>query len=86
VLKIMLMFINLPLSYALLAIGKERQLTACTAAATALNVAANFALVPGYGRIGAAIASVMADVVLLVGYGLCLLWLRRGECYFRNGS
>jgi O-antigen/teichoic acid export membrane protein len=80
VFKIFLMFANLPISYALIAIGQERQATLWAAISAASNILANYLLVPAFGIIGAATASVLAETLFFFGPAGRILWL------FRAGS
>jgi O-antigen/teichoic acid export membrane protein len=65
----------LPLSYAngltqyvLIAAGRQRLLTAAFLAALVFNVAANLALIPRYGYVGAAWVTVASEIVLLIPF------------------
>jgi O-antigen/teichoic acid export membrane protein len=80
VFKIFLMFANLPISYALIAIGEERQATLWAAISAAANILANYLLVPIYGSAGSAVASVLAEALFFFGPAGRILWL------FRAGS
>jgi O-antigen/teichoic acid export membrane protein len=80
VFKIFLMFANLPISYALIAIGEERQATLWAAISAAANILANYFLVPIYGIAGSAVASVLAEALFFFGPAGRILWL------FRAGS
>jgi O-antigen/teichoic acid export membrane protein len=67
----------LPLSYAngltqyvLIAANRQRLLTLAFVAALVFNLAANFALIPRFGYVGAAWVTVLSEVVLLVPFSL----------------
>ncbi len=67
----------LPLSYAngltqylLIAAGRQRPLTVAFLAALAFNLAANLALIPRFGYVGAAWVTVLSEVVLLIPFQL----------------
>ncbi len=62
---LLLVFINWFLSYVLISSGKEKFNTICLVVATIVNIAANYALIPGYAHIGAAIATIISEVVLI---------------------
>lgn len=79
VIKIFLMFINLPVSYTLIAMREERQATLWAAISAAANILANYLLVPAYGSSGSAVASVLAEVLFFIGPAGRILWLFRAS-------
>jgi O-antigen/teichoic acid export membrane protein len=54
--------------YVLIAAGKQRLLTAAFAAALVFNVVANIVMIPRFSYIGAAIVTVVSEIVLLVPF------------------
>jgi O-antigen/teichoic acid export membrane protein len=54
--------------YVLIAAGKQRVLTAAFAAALVFNVAANLIMIPRFSYIGAALVTVVSELVLLVPF------------------
>jgi len=61
-------FANGLTQYVLIALGRQRLLTLVFAAAVAFNVGANALLIPRWGYIGAAVVTVLSEVVLLVPF------------------
>ncbi|MBI4492426.1 MAG: flippase [Chloroflexi bacterium] len=68
-----LSFANGLTQYVLIALDRQRVLTLSFALATAFNVAANLYLIPRYSYLGAAIATILSEVVLLGPFWLALL-------------
>lgn len=58
----MIGFLNMAQSNTLTAIDKQRQATSSTVAGAIVNMILNFLLIPGFGFIGAAIATVIAEI------------------------
>ena len=63
-----LSFTNGLTQYVLIAVGRQRFLTVAFLTALAFNVAANLALIPRYGFVGAAGVTVASEVVLLLPF------------------
>ncbi len=78
VLKIFFIFLSLPLSYMLIAVGEERKMTGILAVSALCSITINLLLAPGYGRYGAALASVASEVLLFGGYAF-RLWRLLGR-------
>ncbi|MGI9149492.1 MAG: flippase [Chloroflexota bacterium] len=83
----------LPLSYAngltqyvLIAAGRQRLLTAAFVAALVFNVAANLALIPRFGYIGAAWVTVASELVLLVPFGWAVRKVAPGVSLLREAQ
>ncbi len=68
-----LSFTNGLLQYVLIAVGRQRAVTAAFVVGAAFNLAANLALIPRYGYVAAAVVTVLSEAVLL---GPFLLGLR----------
>ena len=77
VLKIFFMFLALPLSYTLIAVGDERNMTGILALSALSSITINLLLVPLYGRHGSAMATVVSEVLLFLGYTYRLWRLER---------
>jgi O-antigen/teichoic acid export membrane protein len=58
-------FVNGVTQYVLIAVDRQRFLTVAFAVATAFNLAANLLLIPRWGYLGAALVTVLSEVVLL---------------------
>lgn len=67
------MYVNAVLTHALIAVGRAWWQAAAMGVALLANVALNVVLIPDHGPTGAAAASVVAEVALLIG---CLMALR----------
>ncbi len=67
-------FVNGVTQYVLIALDKQRLITRAFALTLVFNVVANLALVPWLGIYGAAIVTVLSEIVLLVPF---VLWIRR---------
>ncbi|MGA7730964.1 MAG: polysaccharide biosynthesis C-terminal domain-containing protein, partial [Chloroflexia bacterium] len=67
-------FVNGVTQYVLIALDRQRLITRAFALTLVFNVAANLALVPVLGIYGAAIVTVLSEVVLLVPF---VVWVRR---------
>jgi O-antigen/teichoic acid export membrane protein len=67
-------FVNGVTQYVLIALDKQRLITRAFALTLVFNVAANLALVPWLGIYGAAVVTVLSEVVLLVPF---LWWMGR---------
>lgn len=63
-----LSFCNGLTQYVLIAVGRQRFLTPVFLGAFAFNLAANVVLVPRYGLVGAALVTVLSELVLLVPF------------------
>ncbi len=61
-----LVFVNVNLGPILLVAGEDRRYALAVSIAAALNVALNFALIPSLGTSGAALATIAAEVAVLV--------------------
>jgi O-antigen/teichoic acid export membrane protein len=59
-------FVSINATHVLLAIGGERDFAVAVTAGAVLNVALNFALIPGLGPTGAALATLAAEAMVLV--------------------
>jgi O-antigen/teichoic acid export membrane protein len=68
-----MIFINSLQGNMLIALGKQKQLVYITGAAAVVNVGLNFLAIPRYGMLGAALTTVLAE---LVAGGSCLYILR----------
>lgn len=58
-------FANAPFGFLMIARGQDRQYMQATVVGALLNVVANFLLIPAFGMLGAAIATILAEVVVL---------------------
>jgi O-antigen/teichoic acid export membrane protein len=67
------MYLNALVTHGLIAVGRSWHVAVAMAAALAVNVAVNLALIPATGATGAAIATVAAEATLLVVGGLGLV-------------
>lgn len=65
-----LSFANGLTQYALVAAGQQRTITAAFAAAVVFNVGANLAAIPIWGYRGAAVVTVLSEVVLAIPFGI----------------
>ncbi len=65
-------FLNAMFQHVLISIDRLRTIAISFVAATALNLALNLALLPVFGIVAAAFATVIAEIVLLVLYGMAL--------------
>lgn len=72
-----LLMLNAAVAYATIAFGypllswdRERPYTIALGAGAALNVVLNFALIPSYGMIGAALATLACQGIILLGVGV----------------
>jgi PST family polysaccharide transporter len=74
-LSIPLFFVNYALTHQVIAWDGQRRYLAITCAALGSNVGANLLLIPAYGMVGAAWATLFTELVVLAG---CLLALRPG--------
>lgn len=63
-------YMNIAFGYPLLSWNRERAYALVLGTGAALNVALNFLLIPPYGMIGAAVATLACQVALLAGVGL----------------
>jgi O-antigen/teichoic acid export membrane protein len=55
--------------------GLERPVLTCVAGSAALNIAANLILIPHFGMMGAAYATIVSYTALLVAF---ILWFEKG--------
>lgn len=69
-----LSFVNGVTQYVLIALDRQRLITGVFAATVAFNLAVNLALVPRMGIYGAALTTVLSEIVLLVPF---LVWVGR---------
>jgi O-antigen/teichoic acid export membrane protein len=69
------MFASEFLGYVVVLQGEERRVARSVLISTAINVVANLILVPRFGLIGAAVMTVVTEMVLIAQYG----WLLRAE-------
>jgi O-antigen/teichoic acid export membrane protein len=67
-------FVNGVTQYVLIALDRQRLITGAFALTLVFNVAANLAFVPLLGINGAAIVTVLSEIVLLVPFAI---WIRR---------
>jgi O-antigen/teichoic acid export membrane protein len=67
--------------YVLIAAGKQRLLTAAFAAALVFNVAANVIMIPRFSYVGAAIVTVVSEVVLLVPFRMAASTMTYGVSF-----
>lgn len=74
-------FLNYPLNLFLGAIHLHRISTFTTGASTLLNIGLNLFLIPRYGGVGAAVATLTTEIILL---GLSMLILHRSIGFFRT--
>jgi O-antigen/teichoic acid export membrane protein len=70
-----LSFANGLLQYVLIAVNRQRTLTVAFAIGLLFNLAANLALIPIWGYLGAAVVTVVSEAVLLVPF----YWIARRE-------
>lgn len=70
-----LSFVNGVTQYVLIALDRQRFITAAFAAATLFNISANLALIPHFGYLAAAATTVASECVLLAPFG----WAARRE-------
>jgi O-antigen/teichoic acid export membrane protein len=64
--------------YVLIAAGKQRMLTAAFAAALVFNVVANLIMIPRFSYVGAAVVTVVSEVVLLVPFRMAAASVTHG--------
>jgi O-antigen/teichoic acid export membrane protein len=64
--------------YVLIAAGKQRMLTGAFAAALVFNVLANLIMIPRFSYVGAAVVTVVSEVVLLVPFRVAAASVTRG--------
>jgi O-antigen/teichoic acid export membrane protein len=67
--------------YVLIAAGKQRLLTAAFAAALLFNVVANVIMIPRFSYVGAAIVTVVSEVVLLVPFRMAARGVTHGVSF-----
>lgn len=70
-----LSFVNGVTQYVLIALDRQRFITAAFAAATVFNISANLALIPHFGYLAAAATTIASEFVLLAPFG----WAARRE-------
>jgi O-antigen/teichoic acid export membrane protein len=68
-------FVNGLLQYVLIAVNRQRTLSVAFGVGVLFNVAANLALIPAYGYLGAAVVTVASELVLLAPF----LWVTLRE-------
>jgi O-antigen/teichoic acid export membrane protein len=73
--SIVLLFVNNAFIYTLTAMNRQLDFTRLCLVTLAVNLALNLALIPPYGYLGAAVASTLTELALLVGGW----WLLRGQ-------
>src|SRR5262249_33539193 len=61
-------FVNGLLQYVLIAVNRQRTLSVAFAIGVVFNVVANFALIPTYGYLAAAVVTVVSEIVLLIPF------------------
>jgi O-antigen/teichoic acid export membrane protein len=64
--------------YVLIAAGKQRMLTGAFAVALVFNVAANLVMIPRFSYVGAAIVTVVSEIVLLVPFRMAAASVTHG--------
>ncbi len=62
-----LTYLHVALSYALVAMGRQKELLWINAITAVMNIALNMILAPRFGFIGAAISAVVAEMIMFVG-------------------
>jgi len=67
-LNVMIIFLNMALGNPLLAWGKQTKYMKIIAVGAGANLVFNFLLIPKYSLVGAAIATVLAEIVVLLGF------------------
>jgi O-antigen/teichoic acid export membrane protein len=78
--KIITVYTSAPFSFSLLAAGRQKDYLSCMAVGSVLNVVANIFLIPHYGFVGAAIASIITEIVVWV---LIFYYLSKNVFYVR---
>lgn len=76
-------FVNYALTHQLIAWHRQRHYAVVCGLALGVNLAANLALIPQYGALGAAWTTVMTEIVVTLG---CLVSLRVGAVAMRDHS
>ncbi len=61
-------FVNGLSQYVLIAVGRQRWITFSFAGAVAFNIVANVLVIPPYGYVGAAVVTILTELVLLVPF------------------
>ncbi|MBW7881967.1 MAG: oligosaccharide flippase family protein [Caldilineaceae bacterium] len=63
-------FINSVTQYVLIAVNQQHTLTRAFVIGVVFNVVGNFILIPGFGYVGAALATILSELVLLIPFYL----------------
>lgn len=84
-----LIFWNYPLSYLLIAAGRQRINALASGLAVVVGVAANLTLIPAYGYLGSAAAAVLTEAFLLAAYAWAvrrMFRLQLGDAVWRTAA
>ncbi len=65
---VLLIFICLPLGFMLVAINRQNRMAVIVGGCALLNIVLNLILIPGFSYIGAAIATLITEIVLFLAY------------------